>query len=1530
MTIFLLLKYFRLEIFFFLNPLNSLLSFYVKNTVKYWFFVLYLYNQAVALLYKLKIIIIIFSPLVVLIVFFQNRTILFIDDSLLAIAKANPFFTNFYMNYDLMMQLQLIMILIFVLLTSSFLLRGFRYLEKSTPNSTNNTILGTYAYVFINIYCKTLNVFLSFFNNMMNNIKFLLNRIETLMFCWSVYDFIAHHHTYNWSDVTEFFKNTFIWSAPVNDALSVGDDWIFFSLLIFITSYCMWLLFINLQVRIVCGPKPKFTKSKSNTKDTKITVLEKEKAEEAAEASAYNKKKAEIIKPNYITSSFFMFLALFLNICLLLNISYHFNSESFNFITQHEAKILWYSVKILLSIVFIVWWILFILRFNTNKQNALNSEYSCEVMLLYMILSFLFFTLTSVIDILTFILIIETTSLIITILGAKSLKTFKYHNLKPIEGSLRFFVFNALNTGFVLVGVGLLYWACGSLYFWDIGKLCEHILEMRESMPLEAKTWKGGVEKYYEERVYELHEKTLWTVKSIWNNTYYFPRLTGHSATSYDPTVNENMLYYKFNQFMKNYWTTIKLPHILDPVANAERNYGLLGYYSQFFDLPHKTWFRFFLISEFLNKESPILNDIIDLNIAQEKLAWIGDLSFTVKLWDLAAKYKISWNPNKGTMYSFMYYFFSGNQYLLRNFLINHHLLWYIDNWLFIEMRNSCLTSVRDPNAPDTFKYFLRNTTGNTEFEYRKKHGDLYNSNAKFESFVENRPREIYRKLVLHLETKERRVGPGVTHYKTVEARYFGKPKLIIVGLFLFLLVFAFKLTWFPFHEWMLQLYKGCGILFVCYLATIPKIAVWFIFSKIYVIYFPTFWLVNAFFFFGGIVTIIVALLYFSVMRNIIGVIAWSSVLTSGFLLIYVTYAIYYNALILVWIVYYIITYTIGILLIFFSVFINTQVLFIEFKHSFLEYRAILNETFKVFTLRTRASHGDWDTEELIATTELTPELVKTNPKLAYAKLSRMNRGLDPYSSRSDSRILQRPITLKYKKSYGSNEICQKKFFVKKIEKPSDINSISLTPSQFVDYYNNIAAQRKLTLYEAEQYVDALIYLGEPKLKILYKILSSSNYDKFRIGIITSRLFSEHFIKAIFQDTWLHSKLKFFLPKEDKFSFKAYVESCQKQLSDLDYVTIFEFNHYFPHLKNTPRKEIINFYYALVNRINEAIDEGILKDLPKLNPKNFNSKSPTIADDYFIDLLPHEVIVKIIPDIFEKGIASIYRQPILDAIENSMAKYLHDGIYDTTFESFLMNNVEFSKSTKYRKMFLKDFLGYFHRFDILNAFVTFNLTDNENNLFRYNSDPFILNNILRLYDAIDKKIRTDYELAPKNNNNDTYLPNMYVNESVTIFTNIINKNEKPYEPQTLEIFNDSGTVVNADMANISEVSGFGVLSKVQAFYLCVGCFLCVGLPPFGLFFIKFIFLLLGGAWGFQSSQILFSLFPMIWSFGIFGNIVRNVWGDRTNSNMSTPKTIAATIILFLQTWLVLIVVGFVLFGGLMTTIALSLFFTRFQ
>jgi NADH:ubiquinone oxidoreductase subunit 2 (subunit N) len=74
-----------------------------------------------------------------------------------------------------------------------------------------------------------------------------------------------------------------------------------------------------------------------------------------------------------------------------------------------------------------------------------------------MILSFLFFTLTSVIDILTFILIIETTSLIITILGAKSLKTFKYHNLKPIEGSLRFFVFNALNTGFVLVGVGLLY-----------------------------------------------------------------------------------------------------------------------------------------------------------------------------------------------------------------------------------------------------------------------------------------------------------------------------------------------------------------------------------------------------------------------------------------------------------------------------------------------------------------------------------------------------------------------------------------------------------------------------------------------------------------------------------------------------------------------------------------------------------------------------------------------------------------------------------------------------------------------------------------------------------------------------------------------------------------------------------------------------------------------------------------------------------------------------------------------------------------
>jgi hypothetical protein len=233
--------------------------------------------------------------------------------------------------------------------------------------------------------------------------------------------------------------------------------------------------------------------------------------------------------------------------------------------------------------------------------------------------------------------------------------------------------------------------------------------------------------------------------------------------------------------------------------------------------------------------------------------------------------------------------------------------------------------------------------------------------------------------------------------------------------------------------------------------------------------------------------------------------------------------------------------------------------------------------------------------------------------------------------------------------------------------------------------------------------------------------------------------------------------------------------------------------------------------------VNDAIDKGLI-DKKKLNYHKFGYDTSLLIDDYLVDLLPEEVMIHILPDLFEKGLASVYRKRnIKDNIDN----------LDSALLSFQNDNTRFSIENNYRKIFLKEFLGYFHKLDIFNAFVVFNNDDAP--VSSHN-----INHIFKLYDAIEQKYCRDASI------------NLDL-ETENIIGQIFNKNSKPYEQQVLHLITNSDINVLDEIKDLSEVSGFGILSKMQAIFLSIGCFVCIGLPPFGLFLIKFIFLLIGGA-----------------------------------------------------------------------------------
>lgn len=1296
--------------------------------------------------------------------------------------------------------------------------------------------------IFIFFLVKFLVKILS--NRNTTNTNVIHKKLESLMFCWSILDYIAYDHAYTWVELLNYFKNIFIWTAPISDKLAVGDDWMLFSLLIFIICYCIWWFSLNIYHSVILRflNKNNFVKSKN-------------------------------LKTSYLTLSFFMFLALFLNIFLSLNIVFNFFNDTISFTNQHGATTLFYFIKLLLSLIFILWWFLFILRFNNNKSSI---EFSCEVMLLYMILSFLFFIIVSVIDILTFFLILETTSLIISILGVLSIHKYSYHNLRPVEGSLRYFLINALNTGFVLLGISLIYVTCGSLYFWDIGKLCEFILEIREAMPLEANLRRDWRADYLKEML-DLEKKYLWTHHFLWNNLYYFPHISGHKDDAFDRSVEYSDNYLKFNKFIKRYWSWVIKPHILDPKANSDRAYYLPGYYNRYFDLPHKSWFRYFLLTQFLNNNSLILDDVKDLQITRDKLSWIGNTDFEIKIWDAA---KVTWNPNKGIFHGIMYYFFISNQYILQNFLINYNLLWHIDNWLFIEMRNTWLTLNPDIRCHETMSHFLRNTVETTEFEYRKNSGDLSTKTLPEMAF-QSKAKDTYDKLAYHYENVTFKTKRGFKRTKTIKVRNDNMPIIFILGVVLFFFIFAFKLAWIPFQEWMLQVYRGCGFLYICYLATIPKIAIWFLFAKIYIIYFPTNWVCNIFLFNVGIITILIALRAFSKITNLLGVVAWSSVLTSGFILIYVTYAIYYNAIILLWILFYIVAYTLGILLIFFTFFIQGGVASIEFNTTYQKYwydnwkenqerNKERNKKPTFASIVNEAVEKDWND---------------------YSNSLQITKAADWWDDDSNSlQSTQADIKADTNKEFNNKVEMEinNEFVSNNNDKEDDV--------VVFDTINNKGACDKDDFVLDFSSLEAAFYDYDSDIKIKKneELASKIKKDDF---IETD---SDSDIELDIADNTLENNnntidiftLNYYLP-----DFLQYSDDTHNNLA----------KEYSQKKYNKKKAKAKAMYKNLAIFQYPSVKKAIAKNLLNTNDLKFDHNSLIIIDDNLINVLPDAVVWDVFSDLFNDSTISIYRERKLEEKVSNL---------DLALLAYQNDNTLFSFDIKYQKIYNSDYLGYYNKLDILNAFIIFNATQPN-----FDYSDITKNNLEKIfltYDAIEEKycnINDNNKFINFNNNNNL---NLNIESSVT---NISDNNYN---------CNKDIIVVVDDVKDLSEVSGFGVVSKIQAIFLSIGCFVCVGLPPFGLFIIKFIFLLLGGAWGLQGSQLLISLIPMIWSFGLYGHIIRNIWSTRTSLNLSTPKNITNIIIFVLQCFIVVILSIFFIFFAYLLALSFALFWTKFQ
>lgn len=156
------------------------------------------------------------------------------------------------------------------------------------------------------------------------------------------------------------------------------------------------------------------------------------------------------------------------------------------------------------------------------------------------------------------------------------------------------------------------------------------------------------------------------------------------------------------------------------------------------------------------------------------------------------------------------------------------------------------------------------------------------------------------------------------------------KPDLFLLGCLCFFVAFGLKLTIVPMHLWILDIYEGSSILFISFIGIIPKIVIWFIFAKFYIIYFQIDYILSYVFFVLGFFTSLYAALNSYTVLKIKEFLALSTILTSGYILMVLAYGGSLNFFAIILCVLYLTTYAIGMSSI--LIFIITQPAFIDYE----------------------------------------------------------------------------------------------------------------------------------------------------------------------------------------------------------------------------------------------------------------------------------------------------------------------------------------------------------------------------------------------------------------------------------------------------------------------------------------------------------------------------------------------------------------------------------------------------------------------
>lgn len=152
----------------------------------------------------------------------------------------------------------------------------------------------------------------------------------------------------------------------------------------------------------------------------------------------------------------------------------------------------------------------------------------------------------------------------------------------------------------------------------------------------------------------------------------------------------------------------------------------------------------------------------------------------------------------------------------------------------------------------------------------------------------------------------------------------------LLLGVIFIFIGFGFKLGIAPMHSWLPDVYEGSNILFLSFMSIIPKLIVWFVFSKIYILYFKLSWLLSYLFFFLGILTSSIGIINGFSVKKIKHFISLSTIITTGNILFILSYGASINYACILFCSFYLFIYGLGILSILIFIIMHPAILDFE------------------------------------------------------------------------------------------------------------------------------------------------------------------------------------------------------------------------------------------------------------------------------------------------------------------------------------------------------------------------------------------------------------------------------------------------------------------------------------------------------------------------------------------------------------------------------------------------------------------------